>query len=168
MNLRILAYTVVLTCCSLLLSRQGWAQVQVEFGTRGNDTVKVVLILNTDNFKSQQVDSVTSMTFLVGHVKLKEGKTLIYCDSMVRNSRDSVLECFGNVHINDNDSTNIYSDYMKYQVNVRKVYFNKNVKLTHGKVALTTQQLQSDLTTNAGMYVHGGKIVNKESVLTSE
>ncbi|HEX9509649.1 MAG TPA: OstA-like protein [Puia sp.] len=168
MKIRILAYTVVLTCCSLLLSRQGWSQGQLDFRTPGNDTVKVVLILNTDNFKSQQVDSVTSMTFLVGHVKLKEGKTLIYCDSMVRNSRDSVLECFGNVHINDNDSTNIYSDYMKYQVNVRKVYFNKNVKLTDGKGVLTTQELQYDLNTKVGVYVHGGKIVNKESVLTSE
>ena len=168
MNLRILAYTVALTCCSLLLSRQGWSQGRLDFRSPGSDTIKVVLILNTDNFKSQQVDSVTSMTFLVGNVRLKEGNTLIYCDSMVRNSRDSVLECFGHVHINDNDSTNIYSDYMKYQVNVRKVYFNKDVKLTDGKGVLTTQELQYDLNTKVGVYVHGGKIVNKESVLTSE
>ena len=96
---RILAYTVVLTCCALLLSREAWSQGQLEFRSPGNDSVKVVLILSTDNFRSQTVDSVTNMTFLVGNVKLKEGKTLIYCDSMVRNSRDSVLECYGHVHI---------------------------------------------------------------------
>lgn len=168
MKLRILVYVVVLTCCNLLLSREGRAQGQLEFRTPGNDSVKVVLIQNTDNYRFEQKDSITGMTYLVGNVRLKEGKTFINCDSMVRNSRDSVLECYGHVHINDNDSTNIFSDYMKYQVNIRKVYFNKNVQLTDGKGTLTTQELQYDLNKKVGIYLHGGKIVNKASVLTSE
>ena len=168
MKVRILVYAVALTCCALLLTQEGWSQGQLEFRTPGSDTIKVVLIQNTDSYRFQQVDSVTGMTYLVGNVKLKEGKTIIYCDSMVRNSRDNILESFGHVHINDNDSTNIYSDYMKYQVDNRTVYFNKNVQLTDGKGVLTTQELQYDLNKKVGVYLHGGKIVNKESVLTSE
>lgn len=168
MKLRILVYVVALTCCGLLLSRQGWGQGQLEFRTPGNDTIKVVLVLNTDNFRVVQVDSTTSMTYLVGNVKLKQGNTLIYCDSMVRNSKENILESFGHVHINDNDSTNIFSDYMKYQVDNKTVYFQKNVRLTDGKGVLTTEELQYDLNKKVGVYNHGGKIVNKESVLTSE
>lgn len=167
MKIRILVYAVVLTCCSLLLSRQGRAQGSLEFRTPGSDSVKVVLIHNTDNFRSETKDSAT-MTFLVGNVRLKEGNTLIYCDSMVRNSKDNILESFGHVHINDNDSTDIYSDYMRYEVVNRTVYFQKNVKMTDGKGVLTTEELQYDLNKKVGVYVHGGKIVNKESVLTSE
>jgi hypothetical protein len=91
MKVRILVYAVALTCCALLLSREGWSQGQLEFRTPGSDTIKVVLIQNTDSYRFQQVDSVTGMTYLVGNVKLKEGKTIIYCDSMVRNSRDNIL-----------------------------------------------------------------------------
>jgi lipopolysaccharide export system protein LptA len=168
MRIRLLVYAVVLTCCALLLSRQGRAQGQLEFRTPGNDSIKVVLIQNTDNYRFQTVDSATSLTLLVGNVKLKQENTIIYCDSMVRNSKDNILECFGHVHINDNDSTNIFSDYMKYQVDTRMVYFNKNVKLTDGKGVLTTEELQYDLKNKVGVYTHGGKIVNKESVLTSQ
>ncbi len=168
MRIRLLVYAVVLTCCALLLSRQGHAQGQLEFRTPGSDTVKVVLIQNTDNYRFQTIDSVTAKTFLVGNVRLKESNTIINCDSMVRDSKDNILECFGHVHINDNDSTNIFSDYMKYQVDTRMVYFNKNVRLTDGKGVLTTEELQYDLRNKVGVYTHGGKIVNKESVLTSE
>ena len=77
-------------------------------------------------------------------------------------------ECFGHVHINDNDSVNIYSDYMKYLETPKLVHFEKNVKLTDGKGVLTTEDLDYDMNLRVGTYDHGGKIVNKESVLTSD
>jgi len=152
---------------SLLLSRLGWSQGQLQFRTPGNDSLKVVQILNTENFRSEQRDSV-SFTFLIGNVRLKQENTIINCDSMVSNSKDNIIESFGHVHINDNDSTNIYSDYMKYQVDKKTVYFQKNVKLTDGKGILTSDELQYDLNQKVGVYNHGGKIVNNGSVLTSE
>jgi lipopolysaccharide export system protein LptA len=84
------------------------------------------------------------------------------------NPKENYIESFGHVHINDNDSTDIYSDYMKYRVDTKKVHFEKNVKLTDGKGILTTEDLDYDLNAKVGTYEHGGKIVNKESVLTSD
>jgi lipopolysaccharide export system protein LptA len=84
------------------------------------------------------------------------------------NPHEDYIECFGNVHINDNDSLNIYSDYMKYTVSRKFVHFDKNVKLTDGKGVLTTDALDYDMNRHMGTYDHGGKIVNKESVLTSD
>jgi lipopolysaccharide export system protein LptA len=155
--------------CCLLMTFGARAQVgQVEFRTPGNDSVKVVDILSDDQYHFQQVDSTHSFTTLVGHVAVRQEKTTIYCDSMIMYPHENYIECFKNVHVNDNDSVNIWSDYMKYQVDTRLVYFNNNVKLTDGKGILTTQALDYDLNQKIGNYVNGGKIVNKESVLTSD
>ncbi|HVS96709.1 MAG TPA: OstA-like protein, partial [Puia sp.] len=155
--------------CCILLSFQTKAQVgQVEFRKPGNDSVKVIDILSDDKYHFNQVDSVNSTTTLVGHVGIRQEKTTIYCDSLIMYPHQNYIECFGNVHINDNDSLNIYSDYMKYQVDTRMVNFQKNVRLTDGKGELTTQDLAYDLNRHVGTYVNGGRIVNKQSILTSQ
>ncbi len=153
---------------SVLLSLQGRSQGGMEFRSSGGDSVKTVLILNDDRYRFEQKDSATGLVFLVGHVELQEDRTLIYCDSMIRNSRENHIECFGHVRIFDGDSTNIYSDYMKYEALSKNVLFQKNVKLTDGKGVLTTQELDYNMNTKIGVYVHGGKVVNNGSVLTSD
>ncbi|HEY4062160.1 MAG TPA: OstA-like protein [Puia sp.] len=169
MKIRIWVYAACLFGSFLLLSRQARAQGKVEFRTPGSDSIKVVDILNTDSYRFEhKVDSAPELTYLVGHVRIKQEKTFIDCDSLVMNPKENYIESFGHVHINDNDSTNIYSDYMKYRVDTRKVHFEKNVRLTDGKGVLTTEDLDYDLNAKVGTYEHGGKIVNKESVLTSE
>src|SRR5450432_1898625 len=151
-----------------LLSLRGLSQGGLEFRSAKGDSVKTVLILNDDHYRFEQKDSATSLIFLVGNVKLQEDRTLIYCDSMIRNSHENFIECFGHVHIFDGDSTNIYSDYMKYEALGKTVLFQKNVRLTDGKGILTTQELHYDLNQKIGIYMHGGKVVNNGSVLTSE
>jgi len=151
---------------TILLTLQ--ARSQVQFRTPGNDSIKVVQILNAKAYNFKQVDSSKQLTTLVGDVRIKQEKTLISCDSMILDPKDNYIESFGHVHINDGDSTHIYSDYMKYLVDQKKVHFDRNVKLTDGKGVLTTENLDYDLNAKVGTYDHGGKIVNKESVLTSE
>jgi lipopolysaccharide export system protein LptA len=140
----------------------------IPFRKPGSDSVKVVQILKALTYKMTTVDSVTQLTTLVGSVIIKQEKTLIKCDSMIMNPSANYIESFGHVHINDEDSTDIYSDYMKYEVDKKIVHFQKNVKMTDGKGILTTEELQYDLNEKIGTYDHGGKIVNKGSVLTSE
>ena len=169
MKRRIWVYAACLLSGFLLLSRQARSQGKVEFRTPGSDSIKVVDILNSDSYRFEhKADTLPELTFLVGHVRIKQEKTLIDCDSLVMNPKENYIESFGHVHINDNDSTNIYSDYMKYRVDTKKVHFEKNVRLTDGKGVLTTEDLDYDMNAKVGTYEHGGKIVNKESVLTSE
>ncbi|GGA96439.1 OstA-like protein [Puia dinghuensis] len=151
-----------------LLSTGARAQMgKVEFRSPANDSVKVVDILNSDQYRYAQYDS-NSITTLVGHVAIRQEKTIIYCDSLNMFPAKNYIECFNNVHINDNDSVNIYSDHMVYYVADKMVNFDKNVKLTDGKGILTTNWLTYDLRQHVGTYNNGGKIVNKESVLTSD
>ena len=143
-------------------------QGQVAFKSANSDTTKIVKILNNEFSRTEQIDSVTTITTLVHHVEIQQETTLIFCDSLRMNPHDDYIECFGSVHINDNDSVNIYSDYMKYLVSKKFVHFEKNVKLTDGKGTLYTDALDYDMNLRMGTYDHGGKIVNKESVLTSD
>jgi lipopolysaccharide export system protein LptA len=154
--------------CTILLALAPCVRSQVAFKSAGSDTIKIVKILNDEIYHSEQLDSVTTITTLVHHVEIQQETTLIFCDSLRMNPHEDYIECFGNVHINDKDSVNIYSDYMKYLVSRKFVHFEKNVKLTDGKGILTTDALDYDMNLHMGTYDHGGKIVNKESVLTSD
>jgi len=168
MRLRLLASAIGLFVFTFLLSTQARSQNTIQFRTPGNDSIKVVEILNSESYRFQKLNDTTELTTLIGNVKIRQEKTLIYCDSLVMNPHANYIECFGHAHINDNDSVNIYSDYLKYEVDKKLVHFQKNVTLTDGKGTLTTEELQYDLANKIGTYDHGGRIVNKETVLTSD
>jgi lipopolysaccharide export system protein LptA len=132
------------------------------------DTTKRVEILNAKKLEFLKPNDTTELQILAGNVKLRQGSTLFYCDSCIINNRIHILEAFGNVHINDADTANAYSDYLRYLTDKRIAYMQKNVRLTDGKATLTTNNLEYDVETKLGIYTNGGKMVNnKKSVLTS-
>lgn len=127
---------------------------------------KTIYIEHADRFKNEKRDTLELFS-AVGNVKGTQGTTLFYCDSMVQDKKHNIVEAFGHVHINDNDSVHTYSDYMKYIGAERQTYLKKNVKLTDGKGVLTTNDLSYNLNTKLGIYLNGGKLVSDSSVLTS-
>lgn len=155
----------------LLLNHPAFSQRTqggIPFRTPGNDSMKVVKILNAQSYHSETKPDSSQLTFLVGDVKIQQENTIIMCDSMILDPKNNFIESFGHVHINDNDSTNIFSEYMKYEVDKKTIHFLKNVQLVDNRGTLTTQELNYDMNQKVGTYDHGGKIVNKGSVLTSE
>lgn len=161
-----ISITVFLTC--LLTGINAHAQMgHVEFRSPGSDSIKVIEILNNDSYHFDQTDTSHPFQTLVGHVAIRQEKTLLYCDSLIMYPHADYMDCFGHVHINDNDSVDIYSDHLNYQPGRKMLYFLQNVKLTDGKGILTTDFLEYDLTNHIGTYLNGGRLVNKESVLTS-
>src|ERR1700758_3187674 len=136
--------------------------------TPNADTTKKVEILNAKHLQFLTTNDSTQLQILVGNVKLKQTNTLFYCDSCVINNTSHVFEAFGHVHINDADTANAYSDYLRYLTDKRVAYLQKNVRLTDGKATLTTDNLEYDVDTKLGIYTNGGKLVNKKSILTSE
>ena len=161
--------TIVGLLLGLLTGLRSQAQMgQVEFRTPGSDSVKVVDILSDDLYHFEQTDSSHTKTTLIGNVAIKQGKTTIYSDTMYIIKPDNYIDCYGHVHINDNDSVNIYSDYMKYYIDSQTVAFRNNVRLVDKKSTLTTPALDYDMRTKIGHYYFGGKLVSKETVLTSD
>ncbi|HEX4851500.1 MAG TPA: OstA-like protein [Puia sp.] len=159
-----------LFCLALtsMISLQNYAQSVVQFKSKDSDTMRVVYIWHSDTLRESKKDSFTTVQSLFGHVKLQQERTLFNADSVAINQKDNTVEAFGNVHINDADTTNIYSQYMKYYVDKKYIIFQKKVTLTDGKGVLTTEDLQYDLNLRIGNYTSGGKVVDKQTVVTSK
>src|SRR5438552_111060 len=148
--------------CGVLVNAQiAWSQQTV------TDTTKKVEILAAKKLEFLKPNDTTELQILAGSVKLKHANTLFYCDSCVINNTTHVFEAFGHVHINDGDTANAFSDYLRYLTDKRVAYLQKNVRLTDGKATLTTDNLEYDVDTKLGIYTSGGRVVNKKSVLTS-
>ncbi|MBS1667532.1 MAG: OstA family protein [Bacteroidetes bacterium] len=143
------------------------AALPISFKNSANDSVKIVYIWNANKMREETKDSI-KLQSLVGDVELQEDNTFFYCDSVVMNQKENIVEAFGNVHINDSDTTNIYSQYMKYYVDKKYAIFQKKVRMVSGKGTLLTDDLQYDMNMKIGTYINGGKVINESSVLTSK
>jgi lipopolysaccharide export system protein LptA len=151
-----------------ILAQTLYAQVP-DSARAGTDTVSRLQIIKSGRYNFEKKDSVTSFLSLAVDVQLKQDQTLFYADSAVLNQNTSVVEAFGNVHINDNDSMHTYAKYMRYNGKDKKAFLKDNVRFTDNKGGvLTTSQLDYDLNTKIAVYTTGGKVVNKKTVLTSK
>lgn len=128
---------------------------------------KTVHIEHADRFSFEQRDT-AQFHMAIGNVVMKQENTTFYCDSVAINETTKVLEAFGHVHINDNDSVHTYSDYLRYNSVEKKAYLKGNVRLTDGKGNLTTPTLDYDVNTKTGVYTQGGKLTSEKTVLTSQ
>src|ERR1051326_5516051 len=150
--------------CSFITVQKAWSQQPV---SPTADTIKKVEILDAKKLELLKINDTTQLQVLTGHVKLRQANTLFYCDSCIINNSTHIFEAFGHVHINDADTANAFSDYLRYLTDKRVAYLQKNVRLTDGKATLTTDNLEYDVNTKLGIYTNGGRVINKKSVLTS-
>lgn len=154
--------------CNPFISRGQVVQpLPVQAGAPSGDSLVDVNILSSKRLTIQKLNDSTTLQILAGVVRLKQGTTLFDCDSCVINSYTKTFEAWGNVHINDADTANIYASHLRYLINKKLAYLDGGVRLTDGKGTLTTPDLEYDMTTDIGIYKHGGKVINKKTVLTS-
>lgn len=133
-----------------------------------SDTVRVVEILNADQFFFRTVDSSTQLQILKGNVKIKQGITIFTADSVVYNERSNFMQAYGNVHINDADSINIYSQYLQYDGTKKLATFRDKVRLSDGNSTLYTDEMDYDMNGKVGTYRNGGRIESKQTTLYSK
>ncbi len=108
------------------------------------------------------------ITQLIGHVKLKQDSTIFICDSAYLNDKLRNLDAFGHVHINVNDTLNIYGDRLHYNGKTRIGELFEHVKLQDPKAILTTEHLVYNRITGIAFYDIGGTIVSDSNVLKSK
>jgi lipopolysaccharide export system protein LptA len=144
------------------------AQEPVTIVPATDSSERIDILPPTGKLTFQTLNDTTKLTIIVGTVKLRQGNTLFYCDSCVVNNNTHTFEAWGRqVHINDSDTANIYSNHLLYYTQRKLAYLDGNVKMTDGKGVLTTPSLEYDMETNIGIYKNGGKVVNDKTVLTS-
>lgn len=105
---------------------------------------------------------------MTGNVQLRQGRTLFKADSVVFSEIENYVEAFGNIHIKDADSVNIYSQYLLYEGSKKLATFKKNVRLSDGNSTLYTEQMEYDLNGKVGTYRNGGRLESKQTTLTSK
>ena len=132
------------------------------------DTFRIIQILQGESLRQIKKDSATNLETIAGNVILKEGLTTFKCDSAVINHHQNILESFGHIHINQNDSIHTYANHLLYKTNEHIAYLDGNVKLTDNKGTLLTKNLTYNLTTNIADYSNGGKVINGKTVLYSD
>lgn len=131
------------------------------------DTVKEFQIIRGPSMRSIYIDSTTTMQTIAGGAIVKQGTTLFDADSMAINPTTHEAEAFGNVHINQADSVQTYSQYLKYIGTNKTAYLKTDVKLVDKKATLFTQDLDYNLQSGIGNYHNGGKVINGNTIITS-
>ncbi len=135
--------------------------------TTAEDTLVTVEILGARKLEFRKLNDSTQLQILAGDVKLKQGTALFYSDSCVINNSNNIFEAWGHVHINDSDTADVYSSHLRYLTDKKTAFLDGGVRLTDGKGTLTTPDLEYDMNTKIGIYKHGGKVITKNTVLTS-
>lgn len=123
-------------------------------------------LIKSDNFIGLQRNGVN--TNKVIKPIFKQDNATLTCDSAYFYLSQNSFEAFGNVHINQADTLNIYADNLNYDGNTKLAILKNNVKLTDNDAVLTTNDLDYNMATKIGRYYNGGKIVNGKNTLTSE
>lgn len=131
------------------------------------DTMRQFQIIRGPSLRMLETDTGSLQTIAGGAVVQHEG-TRFSADSIVMNNTTRILQSFGNVHINDGDTVNIYSRYLSYDGNRKYAFLKNNVKLTGKNGTLYTEELDYNLNTSIGNYYKGGRIINEKNVITSQ
>jgi len=119
------------------------------------------------NAERGTTDGKTNATYLRKPIFQHEGATLT-CDSAVLYSDRNVFEAFKNVHINQGDSINVFSDHLIYDGNTKMAHLTKDVRMLDRINVLTTDNFYYNTGTQNGYYLDWGKIVSTDVTVTSK
>jgi lipopolysaccharide export system protein LptA len=120
-----------------------------------------------DRFDKSRIDVKNNVSYL-RKPTFRQDNAILTCDSAVFYEKKNVFEAFNNVHINQADTVNIFSDHLIYDGNTKIAHLTSNVRLLDRESVLTTNVLDYNMASKIGTYVSGGKIVNKDVTLTSK
>lgn len=156
--------SAVLLLLFLLLGRAATAQVSA-IDTAGSN---VEILPGSKHLESRRLPNGTDVLVLTGNVALRQGSTTFYNDSCILDNAGKIFEAFGHVHINESDTSHVYSNHLKYLYDKKYAYLDGAVKLTDKQGTLTTNNLEYDVARKIGTYKGGGKVVNGKTVITSK
>jgi lipopolysaccharide export system protein LptA len=133
---------------------------------QNNKARKKIEIIHTDKM-DQDPKLGNGFKRLVGHDTIKHNDVYMYCDSAYVNQNTKRVRAFGNVHIKQGDTLNLYGNYLYYDGVEGKAFVQGNVELIDKETHLYTKALNYDVTDKIASYTDSGKIINAKNTLTS-
>lgn len=126
-----------------------------------------VHIKHADSFKYDEKRG-KNIQMLIGGVIMRQDSTYFYCDSAYLNDKTNSFEAFGKVHIDVNDTVDLYGDRLFYEGKTKIAELFNHVKLVDSKTILTTEHLVYNRITKMAFYDAGATIVNLDNTLSSK
>ena len=146
--------TIVIILC--LVATLGWAQ----------ERERTMIHIEHANLFRKVANS--DAVRLVGDVHIRHDSTHFYCDSAYYYERRNSFDAFQNVHINVNDSIDMYSRTMSYDGDRRFAEFYDDVRMTHHSTELLTDYMTYDRNEHLASYPHYGVTTRGDKQLISK
>lgn len=135
---------------------------------RAKTTDERIYLVHADVLKYDQFGSNPEAQMVKGHVSFKHKGARLTCDSANFYESSNSFEAFGHVRMYQGDTLSLFSDYAYYDGSDQMAEARKNVVLTHRGMKLYTDSLNYDRLYSMGWFFEGGKLVDKQNVLTSD
>ena len=154
-------------CC--LIFSNAVAQKSIYFPPPPRDTSqkKKIEILKSDSLL-YETKELGKYRKLIGHVKLKHDNAIMYCDSAIIDIDANYMTAYGKqVHIEKSDSVDVWGNFLEYFGDQKLGRLTGMCSMRDKSMILTAPELNYNTETDVGNYMSGGRIVNKETVITS-
>lgn len=146
-----------------------YSQKSLYFPPPPKDTSKKkkIEILQTDSLLYQTLE-LGKYRKLIGNVILKHDNAKMYCDSALIDIDANYMTAYGNqVHIKQGDSVDIWGNFLEYFGDQKLGRLTGMCSMRDKTMILTTPELNYNMETDVGSYMSGGRVVNKETTITS-
>ncbi|MEZ5055004.1 MAG: OstA-like protein [Chitinophagales bacterium] len=128
---------------------------------------KKIEILKTDSLTFQTLELGTYRK-LIGHVQLRHENAKMFCDSAIIDIEANYLTAYGKqVHIQKGDSIDVWGNFLEYFGDQKLGRLTGMCSMRDKTMILTSPELNYNTETDVGSYMSGGRIVNKETIITS-
>lgn len=124
-----------------------------------------IQILHSDFYKPEKNSKKNK---LIGNVKLQHNDMVMTCDSLYQYSDSNFIEAFGHVHAVQNDTINLWGDFLDYNGNTELARVRDNVIMKDKKITLITNFLDYNAKNKVGYYFNTGNIKDDVNTLISE
>lgn len=139
---------------SLLLAVAGWSQERT-----------MIHIEHANQFHKA---SGSEAVRLIGNVHIRHDSTHFYCDSAYYYEKRNSFDAYQNVHINVNDSIDMYCTTMSYDGDLRFAEFFNEVRMMDDSTLLETDYMTYDRDQHLACYPHHGVTTRGDKRLESE
>lgn len=125
-------------------------------------------IERADSLEGGKKTTGESFRKLIGNVKLTQGNTSIYGDSVIFYPQQNFTEVFGErVRVEEGDSIVVTGEKLVYNGNTKIAEMRNDVIYKDPSMTLYTDFLNYDIPANYAFYYEGGRLIDSTNVLTS-
>lgn len=113
--------------------------------------------------ESLEFDEATGAQILRGNVSFSYNDAVMYCDSAFYYQKENKLKAYSNIHLNQNDTLNLFCDSMYYDGNTELAKLWGNVRFRDMEYKLETDSMDYNAASKYAVYRNGGVITSINS-----